>query len=155
MPTPDPLAIKAGLLALCTDYVAQRLATVQAAMAAAQAAANEEGKSSAGDKYETGRAMMQLERDLHARQLAEAQKLRQELAQLEATQLHATAQAGSVVVTDRERYFLGLGAGRLEWAGQSYLAVSLASPVGAKLRGLRPGDSLALPQGRAVVVEVF
>ena len=45
-------------------------------MVNAQQAANEEGKSSAGDKYETGRAMMQIERDKAAQQLDEALKLK-------------------------------------------------------------------------------
>ena len=45
-------------------------------MVNAQEAANEEGKSSVGDKYETGRAMMQIERDKAAQQLDEALKLK-------------------------------------------------------------------------------
>jgi hypothetical protein len=150
-----PLELKAALLALCADYVAQRLATVQGAMAAAQAAANEEGKSSAGDKYETGRAMMQLERDLHAKQLAEALKLQQELALLDTGKLYPTAQPGCVVVTEHQRFFLGLGAGRLALGPDDYLAVSLASPIGGRLRGLRPGDVLEFNQRRSLVREVF
>lgn len=51
-------------------------------MEGAQEAANSESKSSAGDKYETGRAMAQLERDRHAQLLAEAQKVERELTQL-------------------------------------------------------------------------
>ena len=44
-------------------------------MANAQESANAEEKSSAGDKYETGRAMMQIERDKAAQQLNESMKL--------------------------------------------------------------------------------
>ncbi len=40
----------------------------------AQEAANSEGKSPAGDKYETGRAMGQLQKEMHGRQLAEYAK---------------------------------------------------------------------------------
>jgi hypothetical protein len=149
------LELKTQLLARCTDYVAGRLATVRGAMSAAQAAANEEGKSSAGDKYETGRAMMQLERDLHAKQLAEALKLQQELAQLEVGRVYETAQPGSVVVTEHQRFFLGIGAGKLSLEGEIYLAVSLASPVGAKLAGLRAGAVLEFNQRRSAVVAVF
>jgi hypothetical protein len=39
-------------------------------MESAQQSANSEEKSSAGDKYETSRAMGHLEKDMHARQLA-------------------------------------------------------------------------------------
>ncbi len=62
-------SIKTRLLALCHNYVDQRITNSKQAMDDAQAAANEEGKSSAGDKYETGRAMAQIERDKAAQQL--------------------------------------------------------------------------------------
>jgi sortase (surface protein transpeptidase) len=54
-------ALKTRLHSLCVSYVGQRIETAQRAIAIAQASANEETKSSAGDKYETGRAMAQLE----------------------------------------------------------------------------------------------
>ncbi|WP_258539158.1 hypothetical protein [Chitinophaga oryzae] len=47
----------------------QRIAVTQRAMDEAQAAANQESKSSVGDKYETARAMSHMEKDMHARQL--------------------------------------------------------------------------------------
>ena len=53
--------IKQTLYNFCVTYINQRMATAQQAIHTAQASANEETKSSAGDKYETGRAMMQLE----------------------------------------------------------------------------------------------
>ncbi len=149
------LDIKAQLLSRCADYVAQRLANVRAAMAAAQASANTEGKSSAGDKYETGRAMMQLERDLHAKQLAEALKLQKELAQITAAHLHQTAQPGSVVITEHQRFFLGIGAGKLTLGPDEYFAVSLASPIGAKLHGLRVGGALVFNNRRSQIIGLF
>lgn len=45
------------------------------AIVAAQQASTEDTKSSAGDKYETGRAMMQQEQDRNSAQLNEANKL--------------------------------------------------------------------------------
>ena len=65
----------------------------------AQLSANEEGKSSAGDKYETGRAMMQIEREKAANQLEEALKLKRIIDQLQPDVHHEIATLGSVVIT--------------------------------------------------------
>jgi hypothetical protein len=54
--------------------VHQRIASAEEAIRMAQESANQEGKSSAGDKYETGRAMAQLEIEKASGQLAEANK---------------------------------------------------------------------------------
>ena len=69
-------SLKEKLLTLCTQYVEEKINICTEAMRNAQDAANEEDKSSAGDKYETGRAMMQIERDNAAVQLDEALKLK-------------------------------------------------------------------------------
>ena len=61
---------KKALKTRCIEILEQRIDASYNSMQNAQAAANEEEKSSAGDKYETGRAMNHLEKDMHARQLA-------------------------------------------------------------------------------------
>ena len=67
--------LKAKLHAMCISYVQNRMEAAVQAIDDAQQAANEETKSSAGDKYETGREMMQQEADRSQVQLNEANKL--------------------------------------------------------------------------------
>ena len=61
------------------DYIKnqleERMQAAWGAMQAAQASANEESKSSAGDKHETSKAMMQLEIEKLGTQLKEAEEL--------------------------------------------------------------------------------
>ena len=72
----------------------------------AQEAANEESKSSAGDKYETGRAMMQIERDNAAAQLDEALKLKKTLSLISASENHHVISLGSIVITKTFKAFI-------------------------------------------------
>ena len=120
----------------------QRIDTARQAMEAAQEAANSESKSSAGDKYETGRAMAQLERDRHAQLLAEAQKIDQELSQINPEKTYEIVQPGSLVVTNRGRFFISIGAGKLTLDGEDYFAVSSASPIGTALAGRKVNDTI-------------
>ena len=74
--------IKHELYNLCQAYLQQRLLTAKQAIEAAQQAANNQTKSSSGDKYETGRAMMQLEIKKDSAQLSESLKLKHALDQI-------------------------------------------------------------------------
>ena len=136
----DSLSTKQNLYSRCQQYVQQRIATAQQAMDAAQESANSESKSSAGDKYETGRAMAQLERDRYAQLLAEARKMEQELTRLNVEKTYDTVQPGSLVTTNRGTFFISISAGKLTLDGPGYYAVSPASPVAAALAGHRAGD---------------
>ena len=135
-------SLKIELHQMCLQQVEQRIARAKEAMDAAQAAANNEGKSSAGDKYETGRAMMQLERDQHARLLTEALKLKQALDNIDPSRQHERAQTGSLLITDQGRYYLSISLGKLELNGQEWIALSPVTPLGSSLLGLRAGESL-------------
>ncbi len=134
--------MKETLYAACLAYVQQRIQTATEAMQSAQESANAESKSSAGDKYETGRAMAQLERDRHAQLLADAQRMRQELAQIDPhSPPAASIRPGSLVLTSAGNFYIAISAGRLLIDGQTYMAVSPASPIGTLLRGKSVGES--------------
>jgi transcription elongation GreA/GreB family factor len=132
--------IKSQLLAACHDYVNQRIATSKQAMENAQAAANEEGKSSAGDKYETGRAMMQIERDKAAQQLEEALKLKNVLDGMNSSNENNTVLLGSVVTTTHFNFYMAISAGKLIVEGKEYIAVSTNSPISKLMIGKKVGD---------------
>ncbi|RYY33958.1 MAG: 3-oxoacyl-ACP synthase [Sphingobacteriaceae bacterium] len=136
--------LKQQLYGACQHYVQTRLANAQEAIDAAQQAANEETKSSAGDKYETGRAMAQLESDRNKAQLNEANKLKVALNAIPVNQAKDIADAGSLVITNNGKFYICISAGALTVDNESYFAVSPASPVGIQLKGKKAGDNFTL-----------
>jgi len=147
--------IKTALWDACKKYADQRLATAKQAMHHAQEAANEEGKSSMGDKYETGRAMAQIERDKAAQQAQEAQKLLQVLDQLNPNQIQRKVTAGSVVATEQYNFYVAIGAGKMTVAGLEFLIVGAASPLGKALMGLSEGDSFTFNSQHHTIAQVL
>ncbi|UYZ63253.1 3-oxoacyl-ACP synthase [Hymenobacter weizhouensis] len=132
--------LKPHLHAACLAYVQQRIAAAQQAMQAAQESANSETKSSAGDKYETGRAMAHEERNRNAVQLQEALKLHAELERLNPAAPCDTVRPGALVETSLGRFYVSISAGKLVVDGQEVFAVSPAAPVMAALAGKRAGE---------------
>ncbi|MFN3405996.1 MAG: 3-oxoacyl-ACP synthase [Cytophagaceae bacterium] len=137
---------------LCYSFVEERISSAQKAIASAQAAANDETKSSAGDKYETGRAMMQLEIEKNTVQLGEALKLKQVLDQIDPEKKHEVVSLGSLVTTNEGKFYISISAGQLTTSGEKFFAISAVSPIGKMLMGKRRNDSFEF-NGRKYVVE--
>ena len=133
--------IKARLYHLCEKYVDARIETSRLAIEAAQESANEEGKSSVGDKYETGRAMAQLEIEKNTYQLAEALKLKQTLSEIRIDDTPASIQPGSLVVTDRAILFIAVSIGKVSVDGITYLVTGPTAPLAQKVMGSAVGES--------------
>ena len=129
-------SIKRQLYASCLAFVEQRIAAAQEAIAIAQQSANEETKSSAGDKYETGRAMAQLEIEKNSVQLAESLKLKQTLEKIEFDQKTDAVRMGSLVKTNQGNFYLAISGGPFTIDQETYFAISPSSPIGKKLLGL-------------------
>lgn len=144
--------LKQQLYALCTKHIADRETAIKRTIAEARDAANNETKSSAGDKYETGREVMQQEIDLNLMRLNELTKLNQTLDRIKTDQAFITAQPGAVVQTDNGNYYISISAGQLVVNNTTYYAISSASPIGAKLAGVRANDTITL-NGKNIIIE--
>ena len=136
--------LKKELYNLCIAYVRNRMDEAKQAVDLIEQSAKEETKSSAGDKYETSREMMQQETDRSMAQLNEAKKLMVALSQITYNNVNTTAEAGSLVVTNNGKFYIAISAGTLSLQGETFFAVSPASPIGLKLRGLKAGDEFTL-----------
>jgi transcription elongation GreA/GreB family factor len=136
--------LKKELYRQCLDYVEKRMEAAQQSIDEAQEASKNDTKSSAGDKYETGRAMMQQETDRNITQLNEANKLKVILNKVSITGVSGKAETGSLVITDNGNFYITVSAGTLKVKDETYFAVSAASPIGLKLLGQKKGDKFVL-----------
>jgi transcription elongation GreA/GreB family factor len=125
--------LKSQLYAACVDYVEQRINNIQSAIDAASESGNDETKSSAGDKHETGRAMMQLEQEKNAKQLHETIELKKLLDKTNPNQQSSKAGLGSIIITNKENFYISISAGKINIGNKNYFAVSPSSPIGSKL----------------------
>lgn len=135
-------AIKEQLHALCLEFVESRFQTIQGTINEIQISLTSETKSSAGDKHETGRAMLQLEREKAGNQLAEIQKVREALSKIDVGKLSKTVGLGSVVYTTQANYFISISAGELKVDDDSFYAISPNTPIGKLLLGKSVDDSV-------------
>ena len=143
---------KPALHALCHVFIEQRISAARTAMQAAQESSSSETKSSAGDKYETGREMANAERDRNAAHMQQAQQLQVELARINPEAACDTVRPGALVTTSMGRFYISVSAGKLAGEGPEVFAVSAAAPVAVALKGLRAGEQAVF---NGIVVQVL
>jgi hypothetical protein len=151
----EKLVFKQKLKQWALDHIGHRVATAKEAMTQAQESANNEEKSSAGDKYETGRAMGHLQKDMHARQLAESMK---ELATLHAIPVEPLAhegRTGALLQAEGITFFISAGLGKQTIDGQTIVFLSPQAPLAAQLQGKKAGDRIAFNKTMVTIREVF
>ena len=146
---------KKALKKRCIEILKQRIDASYNSMQNAQAAANEEGKSSAGDKYETGRAMNHLEKDMHARQLAANKNDLAKLLSINCEQVYKTAASGCFVKCTGISFFIAAGLGKISMEGKMVLLLSHLAPVAKMLQGKKPGDTILFKGKELTIVELY
>lgn len=119
-----------------------------------QESLSSEGKSTAGDKHETGRAMLQLEREKLGIQLKNAEQLCTVLQKINATQMHSQIAIGSYVKTDTMSYYLSVSIGQLLIEKEIIFAISPQSPIGNLLLGKTKGETLLFNGKPQTILEI-
>lgn len=146
------IALKELLYESCVSYLQQRLDVIKHRLSELNDSLGAETKSSVGDKYETGRAMLHLEKDKQMQQLAVLLNYKKQLYAID-PQIECTrVEQGALVQTNQGTFFLSISAGKLTVNRETYFAITLASPIGQLLFGKRVGDNFEF-RGRSYVLE--
>jgi len=146
------MTLKEELKLKCTELINDKISIIKSAINAAQTSANEETKSSAGDKYETGRAMAQLEIEKLTVQLNENKKLIQQLDLLNLQEINTKIRIGSLIYTDQGNYFLSISIGNIVVGNQSFILLSPSSPIGKLFLGKSKGEVIEF-NGKKIVIK--
>jgi transcription elongation GreA/GreB family factor len=134
--------IKQELYSQCLNFVENRIEAIKRNIEEIQQSLLSETKSSAGDKHETGRAMIQLEREKAGEQLRDAEALKEVLFKVNPLSTTLKITLGSVVYTSDLNYFIAISAGQIRINGIAFFAISPQTPIGQKLTGKRIGDEV-------------
>ncbi|WP_298893749.1 3-oxoacyl-ACP synthase [uncultured Psychroserpens sp.] len=139
----------------CQEFIDDRLQAVQKTIHEIQESLTSETKSSAGDKHETGRAMLQLEREKTGQQLAEIQRINQLLSKIDVSNTSKAIGLGSVVMTTNANYFIAISAGELKVSNQVFYAISAHTPIAQLLLGKSIGDDIQFRNQDFKIIEVY
>jgi transcription elongation GreA/GreB family factor len=125
--------IKQQLHLKCQELLQNRLRVLEKSMNDIYNNLESETKSTAGDKHETGRAMLHLEREKLGHQLATINNQLQVFNKINLEAQISRVVLGSLVYTTQANYFISVSMGELKAGKIRAYAISAMSPVGQAL----------------------
>ena len=155
MTNSEKIKFKELLKKECGFVLKKRSINSNSAMQDSQESANNQEKSSAGDKYETSRAMGQIDRDMYAYQLLEAEKDMTIITNLEIDKINQVIKPGSVFEINSQLIFVAIGLGTILVNNISVLVISYKSPLYEQLKFKTVGDHVFFKNENHQIETIF
>ena len=149
------MPLKQNIYSQCLQILNKKIEELNLALNTATESANNETKSSAGDKHETARAMMQIEQEKLSKQLKELQDQKTELEKIDITKNSVQIAKGTLIKTDKGFLFLSTGLGKIVVDTETDFVVSPQSPLGLKLLGLKENDTAEMNNIKYTIQKLF
>jgi hypothetical protein len=150
----EKIAFKNSLKLAAQHIIEQRIAGAKTLINNAQEAANSEEKSSAGDKYETARAMNQLEKEMHSKQLAQQLKELALLHEVKADVVYTKVVPGACIECAGTVFFIAAGLGKQTIEDKLIIYLSPLAPLAKSLHHKKAGDQF-LFSGKEVIIDAI
>ena len=148
------LEVKKELYKACEVFIAEKQSNIHDIMVSNQKALENESKSSAGDKHETGRAMLHLEMEKASQQIAVVSEMKEVLERIDFSKTNDQVRLGSLIISSRGNYYLSISAGLIMIGMVEYFAVSTSSPIGNLLLGKKKGSVINLAEKQITILDV-
>ena len=147
--------LKKTLFQHCLDHLNKNLVSFEKRKLEILAALESESKSSAGDKHETGRAMVQLEREKLGEQIKATERNLGILIPLEKHKTSKKAGLGSLVKTDQLNYYIAISTPVFNIDNTDYFCISGQSPIGKLLLGKKVGEGISFNGKTSTITEIL
>jgi hypothetical protein len=149
------MQLKQKVYTACLQLLNNKIQALQNTLHELGEGAVSDGKSSAGDKHETARAMMQLEQEKISKQLDEVLVQKAMLQKIDIAVTTEQITKGSLIKTNKGYLFLSIALGKINVEGIDIIVLSPQSPLGLKLMGLTAKSSVAINAITYIIEDVL
>ncbi len=148
------MSLKSNIYSACLKVLDDKIINHQTSMHELTEGLGSDSKSSAGDKHETARAMMQIEYQKIDNQLQEALIQKELLEKMHNDTAADHIIKGSLIKTNKGYLYLSVPLGRINIDNVAVMALSPQSPLGIQLMGLKKNDTTTINKITYVVEEI-
>lgn len=133
---------KIKIISACCRVLNDKINFLQQNLKEVTDAGNNETKSTAGDKHEIGRAMMQLEQEKLGNQLVDLESQKNDFDKIDFSISHTAIANGSLIETNKGFFLIAMAIGKLEVDQSTVFVISKKSPLAKVLLGLKNNDTV-------------
>ena len=135
--------LKQHIIKICINILQDKIQSLGLIMQELTNSANNETKSSAGDKHETARAMMQLEQEKLSRQIADLAEQKKEFDTIDFSKTYHNINQGSLVETNKGYFLIASSIGKVNVDDKTVFVISSKSPLAIAFSRKQQKDSLS------------
>lgn len=146
------MSFKTSILTACKQVIHYKITQLNDAIS--ELGESNDNKSSAGDKHETGRAMLHLEQEKLSKQLQEWNNQNDLIQKIDIFKTQNGVGLGSLIETNRGTFFLACNLGKLVIDDQDIIIISLQSPLGEQFLKRSTGDQFNFNNVNYTIVSV-
>lgn len=139
----------------CFNILEDRISTITNNLDRLMESKQNETKSSAGDKYETGMAMIQNEEDLFKRQLADTSKIMAQFSHIDASKVCSIVEPGAMVKLPAGWFYVSAGMGKIEVDDNPVFCISLQSPIGMAIKHKKVTDIVSFNNQKFTIKDIY
>ena len=115
-----------------------------------------ETKNSSGDKHETTRAMIQIEREKNGKRIKEIEILKKQLLSIKLIKNNKKKiSLGSLVKTNNYNYFIAVSVDKFNFKGNDIYCISQNTPVGKALIGKKVNETFSFNNTKNIINEII
>ncbi|WP_438962353.1 transcription elongation factor [Nonlabens sp.] len=151
----DSITFKNKVHQHCREILEDRMITIHKNLDRLMDSKRNETKSSAGDKYETGMAMIQNEEDLFKRQLADTSKILEQFQKIDASKKCTLVEPGAMVELPAGWFYISAGMGKIVVEDETIFCISLQSPIGVALKHKKATDIISFNNQKFTIKTIY
>ncbi len=144
---------KTEILALLKTKVEEKILYLENLIADTRSS-NNDTKSSMGDKYETGREMLQQEINRLQNQANVFIQQRDFLKKI-STHENSKVETGTLVETDKGWFYLSVSLGEFQFEGKKIFAISPETPLAIAMLNKKVGDNIVVNQMQQKIKSIY
>ncbi|MGE0566991.1 MAG: 3-oxoacyl-ACP synthase [Bacteroidia bacterium] len=146
---------KEEILQKCKEIVDEKLQSLFYEFNVLNESAETESKSTAGDKHETGRAMIQLEQEKLGKQIQEWETQKTVLEKIDLCKDREQITIGSLIETNYGLFFIANNLGKITVNDQEIIIVSNHSPIAKLFSGCKLNDKLSFNNTHYIIKSIY
>jgi transcription elongation GreA/GreB family factor len=149
------MEIKSKLKSHCELLLTEKIKKAETDLDVMYKSLSEETKSSAGDKYETGRAMLHIEIDKLKTYINEQQSLLNLVKKIDLDERFSIVKNGAIVKTNQVNYWIVASIGRVLIDNFEFFIISNAAPLAKELLGKKEKDTFEFNKNKITIENIY